>query len=458
MCHFLASLSGTIQSHNPIAQLLNRSIQSPIAQFLNRQMTTVYRAAWVCPIAQPPIRNGWFSVRDGHIVQVAAPGERPPGAPARDLGRVAVLPGVVNAHTHLELSGLRDSVPPAAELTEWVRQLIAARGARRERADDEEMRKAAAEGCREAREMGTALIGDISNSLASVEPLRDHGLRGLVFHELIGFNVSHGRRVDDTRDARAAAAERGGDVVRVSIAPHAPYSVAPELFRAIRRAVNESAVPITSVHLAESEAECQFLESGSGPWPAVLKFVGSWRDEWVPPGCAPVDYLDRLGMLDSRTLVVHGVRLDERALARLAEIGCTLVTCPRSNQWVGAGVPPVARFYASGVRVAVGTDSLASVQDLNVFSELKTMRWLAPDVPARTLLASATIVGAEALGFGDELGSIEPGKRAELIAVELPPELVGERAKEGGTLVPPEAVEEFLVGGIDPRQIRWVTE
>jgi hypothetical protein len=234
--------------------------------------------------------------------------------------------------------------------------------------------------------------------------------------------------------------------------------------------VNESAVPITTVHLAESEGECQFLESGTGPWPEMLKFVGSWRDDWETPGCAPVEYLDRLGMLDSRTLVVHGVRLDDRALARLAEIGCTLVTCPRSNQWVGAGAPPVARFYASGVRVAVGTDSLASVQDLNVFSELKTMRWLAPAVPARTLLASATIVGAGALGFGDELGSIEPGKRAELIAVELPPELAGESATyggtegvrdggtEGGTLVPPDAVEEFLVGGIDPRQIRWVTE
>jgi cytosine/adenosine deaminase-related metal-dependent hydrolase len=434
---------------------------------------TLYRAAWVCPITHPPIRNGWFTVGEGRIIQLGTPAERPSDVVAQDLGRVAVLPGLVNAHTHLELSGLRGSVPPAAEFTDWVKQLMLTRGARREHADDEVMRAAAAAGCREAREMGTALVGDISNSLASVELLRDHGLRGLVFHELLGFNVSHGQRVEGTRAARELAAQTGGDRVRVSVAPHAPYSVAPELFRAIRDAVNESAVPITSVHLAESESECQFLESGAGPWPALLKFVGSWREDWEAPGCAPVEYLDRLGMLDSRTLVVHGVRLDDLALARLAEIGCTLVTCPRSNQWVGAGVPPVARFYASGVRVAVGTDSLASVQDLNVFSELKTMRWLAPDVPARTLLASATIVGAEALGFGDELGSIEPGKRAELIAVELPPELAGDGGMEGGrdggteggtdggteggTLVPPQAIEEFLVGGIDPRQIRWVT-
>ena len=96
------------------------------------------------------------------------------------------------------------------------------------------------------------------------------------------------------------------------------------------------------------------------------------------------------------------------------------MTCPRSNQWVGVGVPPIERFYQSGVKVAVGTDSLASVEDLNLFSELKTMRWLAPEVPAAKMLESATLIGARALGLGDELGSLTPGKRAEMIAVELP--------------------------------------
>jgi 5-methylthioadenosine/S-adenosylhomocysteine deaminase len=136
------------------------------------------------------------------------------------------------------------------------------------------------------------------------------------------------------------------------------------------------------------------------------------------------------------------VQLSDASLTRLAEIGCTLVTCPRSNQWVGAGVPPIARFYASGVRVAVGTDSLASVGDLNLFAELKTMRWLAPDIPARRLLESATLVGARALGVGDEIGSIEAGKACELIAIALPQD-VGD-------------VEEYLVNGIEPRQIGWV--
>ena len=139
---------------------------------------------------------------------------------------------------------------------------------------------------------------------------------------------------------------------------------------------------------------------------------------------------------------MHGVQLDEAALARLRASGATLVTCPRSNQWVGAGVPPVARFYASGVRVAVGTDSLASVDDLNLFAELAELRRLAPAVPARALLESATRSGAEALGFGGELGVLAPGARAALVAVDV-------RRGEAD-------VEEYLVNGIPPSAVRWV--
>jgi 5-methylthioadenosine/S-adenosylhomocysteine deaminase len=159
--------------------------------------------------------------------------------------------------------------------------------------------------------------------------------------------------------------------------------------------------------------------------------------------------------------VVHAVHLSDADLQRVAARGATVVTCPRSNQWVGVGVPPIARFYAAGLKVAVGTDSLASVSDLNLFSELHTMRWLAPSVPARTLLESATRVGADALGLGDELGTIEVGKRAELIAVTR----AGPQRAVASSGTPQRApasagafdVEEYLVSGIAPEQIQWVT-
>ena len=125
-----------------------------------------------------------------------------------------------------------------------------------------------------------------------------------------------------------------------------------------------------SVHLGESPEEVEFLDKGSGAWRGMLETIGAWRDDWTIPACDPVAYLDRHGLIDGNTLVIHGVQFADSALARLEEIGATLVTCPRSNQWVGVGYPPIERFYRSGVKVAVGTDSLASVEDLNLFSEM----------------------------------------------------------------------------------------
>jgi cytosine/adenosine deaminase-related metal-dependent hydrolase len=325
---------------------------------------------------------------------------------------------------------------------DWIKQLFITRGGRHEKPGDPSVVGPATTAIRELRECGVAIVGDISNSLATVEPLTHAGMHGVVFHELLGFNLPHGRRIDETRAMRDAARRIGGDDVRVSVAPHACYSVSPEMFRAIREELDAAQMRVTSVHIGESESEMMFLQDGTGAWPGMLRWVGSWVEGWQPPRCGPVEFLEQLQFLDARTLVVHGVQLSDESLARVAALGATLVTCPRSNQWVGVGVPPIARFYAAGVPVAVGTDSLASVADLNLFSELEAMRWLAPEIPASTLLESATLVGARALGFDERLGSIDVGKLAELIAVDLPEDVSD--------------VEEYLVSGIEPRQVRWV--
>ena len=396
---------------------------------------TAYRAAWVCPIDRPPIRDGVVIVEAGRIVAAGSrelldSAQDRPGVGNRDLGNVVLMPGLVNAHIHLELSWLRGRVPPAAKFTDWVKQLVATRGGI-ERPDDPAVLVSLRTAIHELHASGTVAIGDISNSLASPAAMRDAGLDGVVFHELLGFKERDGALIERSRDARAAA---GG---RVSLAPHAPYSTAPELFQAIRAEVSASACRIMSVHLGESPEETEFLAAGTGPWRGMLEFIGVWRDDWTVPACGPVEYLDRLGVIDARTLVVHGVQFDDAALARLAAIGATLVTCPRSNEWVGVGQPPIERFYRSGVAVAVGTDSLASVEDLNLFSELKAMRRMAPLVPARKLLESATLIGARGLGLDGDLGSLTPGKRAEILAIELPG-----------------PVDDIEVSGIDPSRIQ----
>jgi cytosine/adenosine deaminase-related metal-dependent hydrolase len=396
-----------------------------------------FRADWVLPISDAPVRGGWVSVTGNEISGLGA-GQAPD---ATDLGRVVILPALVNAHTHLELSYLGGRVPPGTTFIPWVRSLMAQRRAYANPSDPEIL-AAARRSITAARASGTGLIGDVSNTLVTAPLLRDAAMPAQVFHELLGFNADDpAARVAAATAAHQAAGEDQHDV-RLAVAAHAPYSVSPGLFRAIRAAMDEHRAPVSTVHLGESPEEVQFLKSGSGDFRTLLEDFGVWAPDWEPPGTSPVNYLSDLGFLDRCVLVVHGVQFDGDDLARLAALGCAIASCPRSNVHVGVGSPPLEAFYAMDVNVAFGTDSLASVADLNLFAELKEARRIAPRVPARRLLESATLIGARALGFGEQFGSIEPGKRASLIAVRVPAGI--------------DDVEEYLVGGIEPDAITWL--
>ncbi len=399
-----------------------------------------YRAAWLLPISQPPIRDAWLRTERGRIV---AFGPTRPGdftAPDEiDLGNVAVLPGLTNAHTHLELSWMRGRIKTAGGFPGWIRSVMELRRGVDPLSD--EVGRAVPAAVEEARSCGTALIGDISNTLSTSSALAVRHMAAVVFYEQIGFQASDADQIINTALAALALMPASGNV-RHTISPHAPYSVSPALFDRIRTALKQEPFSPTSVHLGESEAEIEFLRQGTGPYRKLLEEMGKWDSTWVPPACSPVEYLDRMGFLDEHLLVVHGVHIGDDDLARLASKGATLVTCPRGNILTGAGAPPIGQFFESGVRVAVGTDSLASVPNLNVFAELEEMRRLAPEVPARILLEAATINGARALGFESEVGTIDAGKRDALIAVELDASI--------------SSVEERLVSGVEPSQIRWV--
>lgn len=388
-----------------------------------------YRAAWVLPIARPPIAGGVVAIERGLIAAVGAYD----GGAVEDLGNVAILPGLVNAHTHLELSWMRGQIARGSSMPAWAASLMSLR-----RSVSHEPPEPIADAIVEAGAAGTCLVGDVTNTFASYEPLMDSELSAAIFRELLGFAAP------DPGALVAAVAQQIAELtpiawLRPSIVPHAPYSVSPRLLQAIAR--HGAGRPI-SIHLGESAQEIEFLRDGTGEWRQLLEALGVWNPAWTAPACGPVEYLDRLGLVDRHLIAVHGVHFTDDDLARLAAAGATVVTCPRSNRWTGAGVPPIARFYESGVRVAVGTDSLASVEDLNLFAELAEVRRLAPTIPAAAILESATLAGARALGFDADLGSIEPGKRAQLLAVRLPPDLA--------------SVEEYLVSGLSAADLRWL--
>jgi cytosine/adenosine deaminase-related metal-dependent hydrolase len=403
-----------------------------------------YHAAWILPISEPPIRDGWLAIDRGRVVALGSAGRRVlyDGAREVDLGDVAVMPGLVNAHTHLELSYLRDEVPPASAFVTWIRGVMAARRQRPD-PDSPEILDAVDRAVAETVASGTAIVGDIGNTLVTFGPLTRSPLAAVLFYELIRFNVADAEAL--VEDAVAQIDALGpSDRVRTSLAAHAPYSVAPLVLRAIRQAIDRNPFAPCSVHLSESVEEMEFIRTGGGPWRALLEEIGAWDPAWVPPGGSPVQFLDESGFLDARVLAVHGVQMTTADLDRLVARGSTVVTCPRSNGHTGAGAPPIEDFYNYGVNVAVGTDSLASAPDLNVFAELATLRALAPTVSAGALLDSATRQGARALGFDADYGTIEPGKLARLLAVSIPPRT--------------DDVEEYLVGGIEPAQIRWLGE
>lgn len=417
-------------------------------------------AAWLVPIVQPVIRGGWIDV-DTERGTIAAIGKASPAdtgsVDARvDLGDVVVLPGLINAHTHLELSHLAGHVPPADGFVPWVRRMLAVRFATP--FDGDEVRDAIAGAIGEMEATGTVAVGDIGNTDAAVVPLAASGLAGVHFREALGFRAAEAEAIAETtraaalrsRDALRPSAHSTArsesashrDTLRVSVAPHAPYSSSAPLIRGLARGLSDGrARAVSSIHVAESADEGQLLADGTGALRELLSDLGAWDDTWQPPRTGTVPYLADLGALHDGMLAVHGTHVTDADLGILRESAATLVTCPRSNRWVGVGDPPIERFVAAGVRLALGTDSLASVADLNLFAELSHLASLARPASAAALLRAATLGGADALGL-PTLGRLAAGASWRAV-VRMPP--------------PGVDVEQWLVeGAADTSDLRWL--
>jgi cytosine/adenosine deaminase-related metal-dependent hydrolase len=363
-------------------------------------------ASWVLPVAGPPLRDGRVAVDGGRIAWVGRAGD--PGEPAavrRDLGPGVLLPGLVNAHCHLELSHLAGQVPGDAGFVPWVEGVVASRGT----VPDEAVREAAAGAIRSLEAHGTVALGDVSNGLGHLDLLASSRLSAVVFLELLAWDPARAEATLAGADARASAVAgslRPGLDLR--LAAHAPHTVSPALLRLLAGRGGPSAI-----HLAESEEEAAFLRDGSGGWPAFLARRGLGHVPFTPPGSSPVGHCDDLGTLHPRLVAAHGVQVDAADRETLARRGVHVVLCPRSNRSLGVGTADVPALLAAGVRLALGTDSLASVETLDVLDDAVALARRFPGLDPVAIVRMATLGGAEALGFGD-LGAIAPGKRAAL--------------------------------------------
>jgi cytosine/adenosine deaminase-related metal-dependent hydrolase len=373
-----------------------------VTEIRSRTTPITLRARHVLPMIGPPIENGWVRIERGRIVAI---GRRHTSGAVHDLGDAIILPGLVNAHTHLEFSDLDRPLPANGGLPAWIERVVAMRRSRGASGVCETSRLAAAvsSGLEQSAAAGVTAIGEIAT--ASHPEATGTGPLVRVFREMIGLSPAAMTAARSTLRRDLASMQSSGACAGIS--PHAPYSVAEPLGRQMLREAVGRCLPV-AMHLAESRDEAELLATGGGPFRGLLEQLGAWQPD-TPPRLLPVaDWITLLARAP-RGIVVHGTFLpeDHAALSRLARHRDRLcvAVCPRTTLALSGRLPPVEAFRAAGIRVAIGTDSRASNPDLSVLAECRTLVEAGVVSPAESL-AMATRDGAWALAFERRCGSL----------------------------------------------------
>jgi cytosine/adenosine deaminase-related metal-dependent hydrolase len=378
-----------------------------------------YHARWVLPISSPPIRDGTVVERGGRIVYVGPRDDAPDAHGERDLdlGDSALMPGLVNAHTHLELTVFRGLLEELS-FREWIARL---QGAKVAVMSPARFLDSARWGIVEGLRAGITTYADTCDSGVVLEAMRERGVRGIMYQEVFSPSADPAA----VREAAARLAEKlvaldafETELQHVGVSPHAPYTVSDPLFALVARSGRRIAV-----HIAESDAEERYVCEGEGPFAQAHRARGI---PVAPRASSPIALLRRLGVLDARPLLIHCVRVSESDIASIAESGSTVAHCPISNAKLGHGIAPVLELLDAGIAVGLGSDSMASNNRMHLLEESRAaalaqrVRASRADVlPAARALELATLGGARALGLADRVGSLEVGKEADLAAFDL---------------------------------------
>src|SRR5881409_1246144 len=363
-------------------------------------------AGSVHPVTAPPIEDGAVLVDDRGTIAAVGPHPlvpAPPGARELAFPDASLVPGLVNTHTHLELTHFADK-NAEREFAPWIRALRTLKDA----TTPDEFARAAERGVRDGWAAGVTCVADTGSTGAPLEALARLGGRGIYYQEVFGPDPAQcAASMEELRRALDRLSPLATSPLSLGVSPHAPYTVSEPLYRAVADLAGRDALPL-AVHLAESRAETMLVRDGTGPFAEALRARGI---AVTPRGCSPVEYLLRLGVLERATgwLCIHCVQVDKRDIDILRQAGVGLAHCPRSNRAHGHGTAPLAAFRRAGLRVGLGTDSVVSVGDSTLWAEAA-----AAGLEGEEALRMLTIEGARALGLEREIGSLEVGKQADL--------------------------------------------
>jgi cytosine/adenosine deaminase-related metal-dependent hydrolase len=358
----------------------------------------LHKAKWVMVEPKVWIENGMVEVTSDRI---SAVGKARAGTEAYDYGSGVILPALINAHTHLSLSVLSGRMKSSNGFVDWVKELIETRPL----CPPQEVLGAAVQAADLVKQTGTGLVAEVGPWEPGSESITSAGLEGIAFFEMLGNSPT----LPDLPDER--------DGLSFSYAGHALHTTAPETLRAAKAAASELGTVFT-FHLAESDAESEFLSTAAGSWADLLKSRGIDFTDWDLRSERPIARAERLGLLGPETLAVHVLDVDQPEMNVLARSGASICACPRSNLALHGRLPGIEEFFQAGINVALGTDSLASSPSLSLFDEMAFLGDNYPGLRPETALTMASINGARALRRSD-LGSIKPGHTARLIFVEL---------------------------------------
>jgi len=362
------------------------------------------RAGSVHPVTAPPIEDGAVLIDDRGTIAAVGPHPlvpAPPGARELAFPHASLVPGLVNTHTHLELTHLADK-NAEREFARWIRALRTLKDA----TTPEDFSRAAERGVRDAWAAGVTCVADTGSTGAPLEALARLGGRGIYYQEVFGPDPAKcAASMEELRRAIDRLSPLATSPLSLGVSPHAPYTVSEPLYRAVADLARREGWPV-AVHLAESHAESDLVREGRGPFADALRARGI---AVTPRGCSPVAFLVQRGVVQRGTLCIHCVQVDQDDVELLSRAGASIALCPRSNRAHGHGTAPLSAFRRAGLRVGLGTDSVVSVGDSSLWAEAA-----AAGLDGEDGLRMLTIEGARALGLEREIGSLEVGKQADL--------------------------------------------